>query len=325
MEEYNEREMARMKKLIILCVILMITLMVPMAAAINVDGHKTPGEWNASWAYGQTQAVAPAYDTHGPFGDRLVMRQGAYGYPTTIWDDFDPTEDSGTGFNESMVATGFTNPSGYDIKSISVHLEAGTLYGLCEVYGMPGDLDGNGNVSTVELNNGDTEGDAGPAGSGIGLNEIWEIRATQGGKNVYVKVNNNNWTVYDTIAVTYDDVDAKFASTGVVPCYEIAIGGIGTFFNLSLGAEPIIVEVRAGGLSDGPGEDLATAIVYLPDPSIDIEKSTNGVDADFPVGPVVDMGDPITWEYNITNTGVDPLSNIVVNDDKVGNIVQLQI
>ena len=71
----------------------------------------------------------------------------------------------------------------------------------------------------------------------------------------------------------------------------------------------------------GVPRDLATAIVYLPDPAIDIEKSTNGVDADFPVGPVVDMGDSITWEYVITNTGVDTLSNIVVTDNMVGTIV----
>ena len=321
MEEYNEREMARMKKLIILCVILMVASMVPMAAAINVDGHKDSGEWDENWAYNQTQGGG--YVTPALFGDLLVIRQGAFGYPSALWSDVDPEDDSGRYYNESMVATGFTNPSGYDIKSISVHLDTSTgiLYGLCEVYGMPGDLDGNNDIATVELNNGDTVGDAGPAGSGIGENEIWEIRATQGAESVYVKINNNNWTVYDSIALTYADVNAKFASTGVNPCYEISISGMGTYFDLDFGADPIMIEVRAGGLSDGPGEDLATAFVYLPDPSIDIEKSTNGVDADFPVGPVVDMGDPITWEYNITNTGVDPLINIVVNDNKVGNIV----
>ncbi|NOR47610.1 MAG: hypothetical protein GQ533_06145, partial [Methanosarcinaceae archaeon] len=314
--------MARMKKLIILCAILMVALMVPMAAAITVDGHKDPGEWDEAWAYNQSQATSPAYDTHGPFGDRLVIRQGAFGYVTDEWNDIDPQDDSGSTYNESMTAPGAPYPSGYDIKSISVYLDAsGTLFGLCEVYGTPGDLDGNGDIATEVTNYGDSLGDVGPAGSGIGLEEIWEIKASQGGKDVYVKIINNNWTVYDSIAMTYDDVFAHFNSTGTDPCYEIAISGIGAYFDVTLGAEPIKVEVRAGGLSDGPGEDLATAFVYLPDPAIDIEKSTNGADADTPTGPVVDMADPITWEYVITNTGVDPLSNIVVTDNMVGNIV----
>ena len=310
-----------MKKLIILCVILMVASMVPMAAAITVDGHKSPGEWDGNWSYGQTQADSPAYDTHGPFGDLLVMRQGAFSYPTTDWNDTDPISDSGTGFDESMTAPGAPYLSGYDIKSISVHLEAGTLYGLCEVHGMPGDLDGNGDIATELANYSDSAGDVGPAGTGIGSSELWEIKASQGGNDVYVKVINNNWTVYDSIAMVYDDIDAKFASTGVEPCYEISISGIGAYFDLSFGAEPIKIEVRAGGSGDIAGEDTATAFVYLPDPAIDIEKSTNGEDADNPIGPLVNMSDPITWEYNITNTGVDPLSNIVVNDDKVGNIV----
>ena len=310
-----------MKKLSILCVILMITLMVPMAAAITVDGHKDPGEWDGNWSYGQIQADSPAYNIYGPFGDRLVIRQGAFGHPTTIWNDIDPMNDSSSTHDESMTAPGALYPSGYDIKSISVRLESDTLYGLCEVYGIPGDLEGNGDIATEYENFGDTLGVDGPAGSGIGLAEIYEIRATQGVKQVSIQINDNNWTVYDSIALTYADVDAKFSSTGVEPCYEIAISGMASYFNLSLGAEPIKIEVRAGGLSDGPGEDFATAFVHIPDPAIDIEKSTNTLDADNPVGPVVDMNDGIIWEYVITNTGVDPLSGIVVTDDPEGNIV----
>ncbi len=311
--------MVRMKKLIILCAIIMIVSLVPVAAAITVDGHKDSGEWNANWAYNQIQGTG--YDTHGPFGDKLVIRQGAFSYPTTDWYDVDPQDDSGPSFSDTMATSGIV-PSGFDIMSISVQYDPGTdtLYGLCEVYGTPGDLDGNDNISTDELNNGDGPGDAGPAGSGIGPDESWEIKASQSGNDVWIVVSNNNWTVFDGIPLSHADVNAKFAFDDN-PCYEIAISGMSAYFDMGLGAPPVMIEIKAGGSRDVPGEDTATAFVYLPDPAIDIEKSTNDEDADNPTGPVVDMGDLITWEYVITNTGVDPLSNIVVTDNKEGNII----
>ena len=320
MEEYNEREMARMKKLIILCVILMVASMVPMAAAITVDGIKDSGEWNSDWAYNQTQATSPVYDTHGPFGDLLVMMQGALDAPLVPaeWADEDPQDDGGPSFNDVI---GSPNPSGFDIRSVSVHYDAvnDILYGLCEVYGIPGDLDGDGNVST-DINVGDANGDAGPSGTGIGPEESWEIQATQGTDNIRIIVTNNNWSVTGNTALSYDDVTAIFnpANDGV---YEISIEQLSSFFNLSLGAPKIMIEVRAGGSQHTPGEDTATAFVYFPDPAIDIEKSTNGADADSPTGPILDLGDQVIWEYVITNTGVDPLSNIVVTDDMEGNVV----
>ncbi|QAA76587.1 MAG: hypothetical protein BIP78_0821 [Candidatus Bipolaricaulis sibiricus] len=55
-------------------------------------------------------------------------------------------------------------------------------------------------------------------------------------------------------------------------------------------------------------------------PSIDIEKHTNGVDADSPTGPVVVVGSTVTWTYEVTNTGNVTLTEIVVTDDQVGSI-----
>ncbi len=51
-------------------------------------------------------------------------------------------------------------------------------------------------------------------------------------------------------------------------------------------------------------------------PSIDIEKATNGVDADAPAGPVIPVGDPVTWTYVVTNTGDVQLIDVTVTDDQ---------
>ncbi len=51
-------------------------------------------------------------------------------------------------------------------------------------------------------------------------------------------------------------------------------------------------------------------------PKIDIEKHTNGEDADEPPGPKITIGGEVVWTYIVTNTGNVPLANIVVTDDQ---------
>jgi len=50
--------------------------------------------------------------------------------------------------------------------------------------------------------------------------------------------------------------------------------------------------------------------------SIDIEKATNGEDADTPTGPEILVGDPVTWTYVVTNPGNVTLTNVKVTDDQ---------
>ena len=56
-------------------------------------------------------------------------------------------------------------------------------------------------------------------------------------------------------------------------------------------------------------------------PSIDIEKATNGEDADSATGPTIQEGDLVEWTYVVSNGGTLPLSNIVVTDDDLGVIL----
>lgn len=50
--------------------------------------------------------------------------------------------------------------------------------------------------------------------------------------------------------------------------------------------------------------------------AIDIEKATNGEDADTPTGPLVPVGNAVTWTYIVTNTGTLALNNVAVTDDQ---------
>jgi hypothetical protein len=56
------------------------------------------------------------------------------------------------------------------------------------------------------------------------------------------------------------------------------------------------------------------------EPCINIEKHTNGEDADLPPGPDIPIGDPVLWEYFVTNNCPVPLVNVVVTDDNLGVI-----
>jgi hypothetical protein len=55
-------------------------------------------------------------------------------------------------------------------------------------------------------------------------------------------------------------------------------------------------------------------------PAIDLEKFTNGVDADKVPGPYVQEGAAVTWTYVITNVGTLDLVNLQLFDDQLGDI-----
>ena len=55
-------------------------------------------------------------------------------------------------------------------------------------------------------------------------------------------------------------------------------------------------------------------------PDIDIEKATNGEDADDPTGPIVTVGDPVTWTFEVTNIGDVSLVDVAVTDTLEGDI-----
>ena len=51
-------------------------------------------------------------------------------------------------------------------------------------------------------------------------------------------------------------------------------------------------------------------------PGVDIEKLTNGQDADQIPGPSITVGSPVSWTYVVTNTATVNLTNVSVVDDR---------
>ncbi|NNF67036.1 MAG: hypothetical protein HKM98_05965, partial [Gammaproteobacteria bacterium] len=91
-------------------------------------------------------------------------------------------------------------------------------------------------------------------------------------------------------------------------CTVMGTAIAGQYMNLGdvCGLDPAGTEV----CDEDPSHYLGAA------PAIDIEKATNGEDADDPTGPLIETGGAVTWTYVVTNTGNVALSNVVVTDDQ---------
>jgi len=66
--------------------------------------------------------------------------------------------------------------------------------------------------------------------------------------------------------------------------------------------------------------DAGISLKPVAHPSVIIEKSTNGMDADDAPGPRIPVGSTLVWSYEISNNGDVELDNIVVKDSEEGTI-----
>ncbi|MBP1909050.1 DUF11 domain-containing protein [Methanolobus bombayensis] len=291
-------------------------------AAIEVDGVRSTGEWDENWNFGQVNASD--YDSSGPFGNKMVVFQNG------SWYDEDLPADAGSNFNENLSTEG-PYPSGYDIKGIYADYDIlnDTLYGMSTVYGLPGDLDGDGNIVGLTAN-GDVLGNvSGRPITGIGPGEQWSIILIQEERMIMVVITDNDFEI-STSGITGFNEDDIFAANsnagGPENCsdcvYEISINNLSSYFDMTPGKN-FSVAASAGGNLDIVGEDIAAVFFEIPEPSIDIEKSTNGEDADTAPGPGIPENNSLIWTYVVTNNGNVPLQDISVTDDKLGAVTNL--
>ena len=75
--------------------------------------------------------------------------------------------------------------------------------------------------------------------------------------------------------------------------------------------------ITATVVTNGRGNSSLPAIkTYIPGPAIDIEKATNGEDADDPTGPYIPVDGAVNWTYVVTNIGDVDLFDVIVVDDQ---------
>ncbi|MFC1961372.1 Ig-like domain-containing protein, partial [Chloroflexota bacterium] len=76
-------------------------------------------------------------------------------------------------------------------------------------------------------------------------------------------------------------------------------------------------------LSDDAGHtsDATVRVDIYRNGQINIQKHTNGQDADNPPGPTISIGAPVNWEYIVTNVGGTVVYDIVVTDNQPGVVI----
>src|SRR5262249_50216254 len=85
-----------------------------------------------------------------------------------------------------------------------------------------------------------------------------------------------------------------------------------------------LTRTTGDGFTDANGSDSPDAFKTYTKPAIAIVKLTNGTNNDgvpvagTPDGPLVAFGGPVTWTYNVTNPGTEPIANVAVTDSVSG-------
>ena len=149
----------------------------------------------------------------------------------------------------------------------------------------------------------------------------------------YVVTNTGNVPLTD-VTVTDDkvaasDIDCDGSGSNVVSgplapgasftCVATGIAALGQYANLGtvVGTAPVTTDVDGVAVPGVQVTDDDPSHYFGIQPAVDIEKATNGQDADESTGPLVNHGDAVRWTYVVTNIGDVPLTDVTVTDDKV--------
>jgi LPXTG-motif cell wall-anchored protein/uncharacterized repeat protein (TIGR01451 family) len=141
----------------------------------------------------------------------------------------------------------------------------------------------------------------------VGSNVLWIYRVTNTG-NILLPT----WMVTDDQGVTVDCPRVPLRPGDTATCFATGTAVAGQYSNIGT--------VDATDPAGTAVSDSDPSHYFGVDPSIQVEKATNGEDADAPTGPYVPIGDPVTWTYEITNTGNVALTDLDLFDTQLGSI-----
>jgi hypothetical protein len=217
----------------------------------------------------------------------------------------------------------FVAPMGYDFTTPNVGDDA-----------FDSDANASGVTECVDLAAGETNTtvDAGLTAQPASLGDyVWNDTNNNGVQDAgemgiaNVTVNLYDCTTDELVATTTTDASGLYSFTGLMPgSYRVEfVAPMGYAFTTpNVGNDATDSDANASGETDcvtlvaGESNTTVDAGLYALAPAIDIEKYTNGEDADEPTGPMVVIGSPINWTYVVTNTGDVTLTNVLVVDDK---------
>ncbi len=160
-----------------------------------------------------------------------------------------------------------------------------------------------------------------PAGNPI----TWTYRVTNPGNVILgdVTVTDDNGTPGDTaddivLTLVSGDADSDgLLDTNEMWMYEAdGIAGSGPFTNIAtVTANPVDENgLDIPELSDVGDTDASDHFGQFAD--IQLENATNGQDADAPTGPIILVGDAVTWTFVLTNQGNVALGSVTMTDDQ---------
>ncbi len=123
------------------------------------------------------------------------------------------------------------------------------------------------------------------------------------------------------------DSDPQTESHTFIDAINFALfTGLGTMDYTYNGSASTSITVGGGGnliqsitiVTTGQGSAEVTYTFHLAAPAVNIVKLTNDTDNNSPTGPLLPIGSPVTWTYNVTNPGNVQLANVNVVDDQLG-------
>ncbi len=157
--------------------------------------------------------------------------------------------------------------------------------------------------------------------------DVWNTQWTNSSGTVTARVTGEDYELIDASTVVLVGTD-PLADPLVPRRVEVNGGQLRAFFD-KVEAMAILDDPQPGEEHliilrfsvDGEEYEL-TDLIRIVGPATDseasirIEKSTNGVDADRAPGPSIPIGDPVTWEYFLVNSGDELLVDVLVVDDQ---------
>ncbi|MBL7199457.1 MAG: hypothetical protein ISS56_04860 [Anaerolineae bacterium] len=163
-------------------------------------------------------------------------------------------------------------------------------------------------VLNVEKHTGDQDADAEPGPLILyGEPVTWTYTVTNTGNVTLTRVTLTDDQSGEVCA------SGSLATDGTVTCSASGTAIAGQYTNLAT-ATGIYTTTDVSGTYAIVVMDADASHYYGALPEIDIEKSTNGEDADTGSGPPIPVGEPVTWTYVVENTGNMTLTAVTVSD-----------